>query len=118
MTMTGRPCDFCAKEMAPVPLIVGKHTIEVSFCYNCKYEYASWGGAVTRNLYATINDKMYRWSIEDADGVARLWYVGEPGEPGVRPNRKLRVLKSFAKFYPTITPTNIERKLKFILVFL
>jgi len=56
--------------------------------------------------------------MEDIDGYAgSLWYIGEPGEPGVRPNRKLKMLKTFSN-PPEVTPENVERKIRFMLLFL
>jgi len=122
MTM---PCKFCQKETAPVPLIIKGgngdnkyHTFDVHYCYDCAAEYVDWAGVVSIHLYVTINNRMYRWSVEDKGSLARLWYVGEPGEPGVRANRKMFLIKSFKEDFPQITPENIERKLRFILLFL
>lgn len=61
---------------------------------------------------------MYRWSVEDDGKLGRLWHVGQPGVPGIEPNRKMFLIKSFKESLPTITPQNIEEKLRFILVFL
>lgn len=120
--MNQQTCKFCQKETVYVPLVIKGgngdnkyHTFEVHYCYDCKAEYVKWSGSDTIHLYATINTRMYRWSINGGD--AYLWYVGEPGEPGVRPNRKLKLVKSFREF-PPITPQNIERKLRFMLLFL
>lgn len=117
-------CKFCQKDAVYVPLVIkgGRgdskyHTFDVRYCYECAAEYVDWGGITSIHLYTTINSRMYRWSIEDGGTLARLWYIGEPGEPGVRANRKLKLVKSF-KETPQITPENIERKLRFMLLFL
>lgn len=114
-------CKFCQQEAIYVPLKVNqKRTFEVHYCFDCKAEYLDYGteGTAT-HLYTSINDKMYRWSvIESEEGSSGfIWFVGEPGEPGVRPNRKLRLLKSF-DFLPAIVPANVEQKLRFMLLFL
>ena len=91
------------------------HTFDVHYCYNCNYEVVKgWGN----NLYVSIGNRMYRWSITDEDSVARIWYIGEPGVPGVRANRKMFLVKTFNDHFPQITPQNIEQKLKFMLLFL
>lgn len=118
-------CKFCQKETVYVPLIIkggngdkSFHTFDVHYCYECAAEYVKWSGSNAIHLYTTINTRMYRWSITDKGGSSYLWYVGEPGEPGVRPNHKLKMLKSFKENFLSITPENIERKLRFILLFL
>ena len=56
--------------------------------------------------------------MEDVDGYSgSLWYIGEPGEPGIRPNRKVKILGTFA-YPPEINPGNVERKIRFMLLFL
>lgn len=93
------------------------HKIIVHYCYDCKYERAQFGDSVNYHLYTEINNKTYRWSLEY--GMAQLWYVGEPGIPGQEPNRQMKRLQSFKDgCYPEITPQSIERKLRFMLLFL
>jgi hypothetical protein len=118
-------CKFCPKETVYVPLSIkggvgdnSFHMFEVHYCYDCKAEYVDWAENTSIHLYTMINNRMYRWSIEGNGTTGRLWYVGEPGEPGIRPNRKLSLVKSFTKDFPPITPQNIERKLRFMLLFL
>jgi hypothetical protein len=122
MTQT---CTFCHKDAVYVPLVVkaknGRSThrvFEVYYCYDCKAEYVHFGNIKNHHLYTTINNRMYRWSVEIDGAMGRLWYVGEPGEPGVTPNRKMELVKNFHAIYPAITPGNIQEKLKFILLFL
>lgn len=115
--MTTKACRFCNNDMVAVPLVIGTRTLEVYFCYTCQSEYVDWGGIVSIHLYTQINNKTYRWSIEENGNVGRLWHVAEPGIPGERPNRKLKLVKYF-KHFPNITPSNVERKLKFMLLFL
>ena len=94
------------------------HTFDVHYCYDCRSEYVHWGQVDSLHLYTIVNNRMYRWSVESSGRLARLWLVGEPGEPGVRPNRKLELVKNFKNIYPKITPQNINEKLRFILLFL
>jgi hypothetical protein len=98
---------------------LGAHQLTVHYCYDCKYEYVVFGfyDNINQHLYVEINNRTYRWSLEY--GMAQLWYVGEPGIPGERPNRKMKRLQSFKDgYYPSITPQNIEQKLRFMLLFL
>jgi hypothetical protein len=114
-------CSFCQKETKYVPITVrGKRTLKVNFCADCSAEFVYWrdSGTMVTHLYTTVNDKMYRWSVDSfTDGQARLWYVESPGIPGVQPNKNLKLLKSFNEF-PYITPQNINEKIKFMLVYL
>lgn len=111
-----RPCDFCQKDTAYVPLtITSTRKFEVHYCYDCGAEFVENTGGV--HLYTEIRGKMYRWSMEEEGTVGRLWSVGEPGVPGIHPNRKMFLIKSF-KNPPAITPQNINNKVKLILVFL
>ena len=115
-------CQFCQKEAVYVPLQVSKkHTFKVHYCYSCQTEYVdhSYDPKPTVNLYTTIGNRMYRWTImQDEDTtIGYLWYIGEPGVPGQRPNRKLKLLKTF-HVPPSINPSNVEQKIRFILLFL
>jgi len=117
------PCKFCQKETDYVPLVIkggngdnSFHTFEVYYCYGCAAEFVEWRAAPATHLYTTINNRMYRWSIGTES--CHIWYVGKPGEPGVRPNKDLKLVKTFKSDFPQITPENIERKLRFILLFL
>lgn len=116
-------CKFCQKEMKYVPLVLSHSgisaiTIPAHFCETCSYEYAPLGGMKNHHLYRMINERMYRWSYEETTNVARVWYVGTPGTPGVSPNKDLQLLKSFEEHFPEVTPENVEEKLKLVLVFL
>jgi hypothetical protein len=110
-------CNFCQKETVYVPLSINpKYKFEVHYCYDCAAEFVDKPAAV--HLYKEINNRMYRWSVEEVGNMARIWYVGEPGVPGRRPNRKMRLVKSFKENFPQVNPKNIERKLRFMLLFL
>jgi hypothetical protein len=123
-------CKFCQKETVYVPLRVrgglSDHDhgtdpgrkIDAYYCYDCQAEYVDWGNIKNVHLYTTINSRMYRWSVEMNGTMGRLWHVGEPGIPGQRFNRNLELIKNFKEHYPQINPQNINRKLKFILLFL
>lgn len=125
-------CTFCQKETLDksLPLEPSNMSaktgrlLRVNFCEKCLAEYVYWSEGdeipFVTNLYITINDKMYRWSRDYHEGKGRLWYVEEPGEPGSRPNKKLKLLKTFHKAdeTPNITPQNIVEKVKLILLFM
>lgn len=116
-------CKFCQKEMAYVPLTLSHSgisaiTVPAYYCHGCNYEYAPIGGMKNHHLYRMVGEKMYRWSYEETTNVARIWYVGKPGVPGVSPNSDLKLLKSFEEHFPEVTPQNVEDKLKLVLVFL
>lgn len=122
-------CRFCQKETVFVPLKI-KHkarspsvqdttrVIPVYYCYDCQAEYAFFGSLLNVHLYATIKDRMYRWSIEWDGAMGRLWYVGKPGIPGQTTNKEMQLVKDFKQTYPKITPQNIQEKLRFLLTFL
>lgn len=125
-------CRFCQKETVYVPLTIKykarsagittslpkPKVIPVYYCYDCRAEYAFFGGLLNVHLYTTIKDRMYRWSVEWDGSMGRLWYVGMPGTPGKAENKDLRLVKDFKQTYPKITPQNIQEKLRFILTFL
>lgn len=118
-----KTCVYCQKETVYVPLQFRsssghKHTMEVHYCYDCAAEYVHWGQVNSKHLYTVINNRTYRWSIEIDGSLGRLWAIDEPGVPGKSPNRGLTVVKSFGDKYPTITPQNVNEKLRFILLFL
>lgn len=115
-------CRYCQRDAIYVPLRVSdRRTFEVHYCFDCNAEYVDYGSnnGLAIHLYTKFNDKMYRWSITEHEkgSAGYLWYVGEPGEPGVRPNRKLKLLKHFNEPH-TIIPSNVESKIRFMLLFL
>lgn len=122
-------CHFCGKETSHVPLEKVSF-IKIYFCYSCRAEYTQWGpvkASVFVHLYTTINDKVYRWTTcetsfqeqqEQQKQHGSIWYIQYPGLPGVRPNKGTKRLKEFRSNLPTITPDNVNAKLKFMLLFL
>ena len=76
------------------------------------------GNCYRRNLYTLIGGQLFRWSIDSISGDCALWFVEEPGIPGKAPNQKLKLLLSFTKDVPVITPTNINEKLSAYILFL
>src|SRR5271166_742326 len=115
-------CQFCLKETAYVPLIVGSKNfgtrvgrtpgriIQVHYCQECQAEYVYWGnnGELSGvHLYTTVNGKTYRWSTTVGTKAARLWYVSEPGIPGQEPNKGVALLKNLED-HPDITPQNVN----------
>ena len=122
LTQTEMPCKFCEKSSQYSPLQeMESHGVRVYFCHDCQAEYLYWsdGGSLSTSLYTTINDKMYRWTVSN-NFNAILWYVTDPGTPGVRKNKSLKFIKEFVNQaeVTTITPQNIVDKLKTYLLFL
>ncbi len=118
------PCKFCQKDTVYVPLIIkggngdkNFHKFDVYYCYDCAAEYVNWSDGISTHLYTTVNNRMYRWSQGNKSTTAQLWYVGKPGEPGKSPNKEMLLVKSF-KDFPLVTPQNVERKIRFMLLFL
>lgn len=115
-------CKFCQKDMAYVPLTVSRSgrsaTFHAHYCHNCNYEFVPLGNMKNHHLYRMVGGRMYRWTYEETTNVARIWYIGQPGVPGVSPNKDLKLLKTFEEHFPEVTPQNVEDKLKLVLVFL
>jgi hypothetical protein len=126
-------CHYCSGEAGYYPLdIMEEHNIKIYFCNDCNVEYLkSWSNSFKKwftqkpfaiSMYTKINGKMYRWSITTGVSVGVLWMVGNPGIPGLTPNSKLEVVKTFNEsrgdVVPNITPKNIEEKVRTYLVFL
>lgn len=94
--------------------------LKIHFCQQCQAEYVCWDDDQTIgsvNLYTTINDKMYRWSVSPFDKTGRLWFIKTPGVMGQIPNKDLVLLKVFEEFAP-VTPQNIKEKIRLMLTFL
>lgn len=111
-------CLFCSNSPEYKPLQeMGQYGARIYFCFNCNAEYTFWNNEqnLYYSLYAVINNRMYRWSSNPHNSY--LYYIKEPGEPGVKANKKLELLKHF-EGPSNVTPTNIKEKLKIILTFL
>src|SRR4051812_47571370 len=113
--MKHKKCTFCLKEAPHSPILeMERHGVEIYFCHECKAEYLYFVGGTLAgtSLYTEINNKTYRWSF-NSTGSAQLWFIKEPGEPGVRKNENLVPIKYFSydEKVPQITPTNINEKL-------
>lgn len=118
--MSDQFCKFCKWEVSYCPLKeMEEHGVKIYFCVPCQAEYLFWKNTRSFSLYTTINDKMYRWSIMWGGSVAHLWYVKDPGIPGIKRNKNLELLKDFSKDdIPHITPQNVNSKIKAWLPFL
>lgn len=125
-------CRFCSKMLTHAPLQdMVFHGIDVYFCHPCKVEYLiKWinykidGYYISYSIYHYINDRLFRFTVSSAS-TAQLWRFDEPGEVGVRANKKAVFIKGFGfknalEFtpIPEITPSNIDSKLKTYLLFL
>lgn len=118
-------CNYCNQENAYVPISISpERNLSIYYCYPCSAEYVCWvtGGRESVHLYCKINNNLYRWSPNDYNElnikIGRLWHIKEPGEPGIRANRKMTLLKSFGEDVPAINPNNIEEKIKLILLYM
>lgn len=119
-------CHYCQQVVPHRPLEqMESRNIKVYFCATCQAEYTyfpPWneGDLAGQHLYVTINNQLYRWSLGGPlKETAYLWHIREPGIPGVKPNRKTKLLKHFDKGEQLdINPQNIEAKIKFMLLFL
>jgi hypothetical protein len=117
-------CSFCQQPPVYAPLEdMDQYGWKVYYCAECQAEYVYWDAEKLNvyqdaavHLYTFINEKLYRWSMYP-DGSVRIWHFQEPGLPGVRPNRKGKVLLHVEKNPPTVTPQNIEAKIRTILLF-
>ena len=114
-------CKFCNKETSDKSIsLTPKRNMKVDFCSDCLAEYVYWSDSnqtpYAIHLYTTIGDKMYRWSSYDGHTTGHLWFIEDPGIPGIQPNRKTKLLKTLQEG-PQITPQNIIEKIKFILLF-
>lgn len=116
-------CQFCQQQAPYTPLEeMELHSVRVYWCELCHAEYLHFSESPVVNscsLYTVINGRMYRWTVTEP-GKASLWYIREPGEPGVRPNRHTERLLSLSKeeAQPVVTPQNIHDKLSTYLLFL
>ena len=97
----------------------GQHsyTFHPYYCHTCNYEYVKMGSMINHHLYRMIGDRMFRWSHEETTNVARVWYIGSPGIPGVSPNKDLELLQSFEDNLPIVTPDNVEDKIRLVVTF-
>jgi hypothetical protein len=119
-------CEFCNTDTMYLPLAIGtqyeslnSRVLRVHFCRPCQAEYVYWsndGVLASIHLYTTINEKMYRWSMVPAISGGRLWHVGTPGIPGKESNKDLTLLKNLD--LNSITPSNVEEKIRIYLPFL
>lgn len=119
-----KTCQFCTKEISDAPVNeMAKHGVGVYFCHPCQAEYLYFrsGTCASVSLYTTINERCYRWTVTSVD-TAQLWYVKEPGIPGVRKNEGMEPVKGFSKSdgdtIPELTPSNVNGKIRVWLPFL
>jgi hypothetical protein len=115
-----RKCLYCKEDAPYSPLVdLEIHDVKVYFCHTCKTEYLYWreGDLANHSIYTTVDSKTYRWTY--AGPQNHLWYIAEPGEPGLRINKGMELLKSFPWDVETqVTPKNIRSKIKMLLMLL
>jgi len=115
-------CNFCQKETSDKSIsLTPKRNMKVDFCAGCLAEYVYWSDEKKTpyaiHLYTTIGDKTYRWSSYHGNTTGHLWFIEEPGVPGITPNRKTKLLKTLQED-PHITPQNISDKIELIILFM
>jgi len=116
-------CRFCQHPTPHSPLEeMDRMGVDVYWCETCHAEYLYFKDSNYCNscsLYTQLNDKHYRWTTS-ATGYAFLWYIRELGIPGKLVNRDMNVLFSLSAGdnQPDITPDNVARKIKTMLIFL
>lgn len=116
-------CRFCQQTALNIPIkVLDRIGVRHHWCETCQAEYLRFEDSDTINsctLYTTIKDKCYCWATTGT-GRAALWYVENPGELGKEISRDREVLFSLAPRdnQPTITPENVNQKIKTMLVFL
>ena len=122
-----RLCKFCQKVASYEPLeSMERFRIKVFYCHPCKAEYLYTAnkqevpGMVPSSvsLYATVNKKMYRWTVR-ADQCGQLWWVKQPGIPGKKINEDMQPILYLPELETVeLTPNNIVTKLESWLPFL
>jgi hypothetical protein len=113
-------CRFCQQTQAVYSPLepMESYGCKIFFCHPCQAEYLFYSrdniltSFVGFSLYATISEKMYRWSVHTNETRATLWWVKTPGIPGTRINRDLISLLQIYDDLPTITPQNIEARIR------
>src|ERR1700734_2211534 len=89
-------CQYCQQPMIYSPLeIMEQHGIKVFFCHFCQYEETHWSGGniASQNLYATINNQQYKWSVWQ--NVGHLFHIQDSGIPGISINQGVKQITSF-----------------------
>ena len=129
MKIANHRCQFCQGEAIYAPLEkMSKYGIEIFFCYPCQAEYCFYHyniGVVVKDisisLYTRIKNEMYRWTFfRWQEGLSRhtLWWVKNPGIPGVVPNEGLKCLFSSTEKMTFLTPQNVNNKISVWLKYL
>lgn len=117
--MNNHNCNFCQQQTKNATFgDLERYGMKVNFCHTCLAEYVFYSdGALSHwSLYTTINEKMYRWTVNSASAWLRL--IGTPGIPGVSQNEDLKNIRVFKENIPEINPSNISEKLRTYLLFL
>lgn len=117
-------CQFCGQPADHAPIREMKDRgVNVYFCHSCMAEYlvCKNGYVSSVSLYTQINHNMYRWTVTSS-GSGTVWHIIDPGEPGVKKNGRVVLIKFFEPSFdyalPNINPKNINNKLRTWLVFL
>jgi hypothetical protein len=109
-------CKFCAKNLTYVGFISKNDKYYSCFDCNVQYQYAD-GFRECTKLYTKINDRVYVASI-DFSGLTVYYFDTDQVTVSDMETRVKHHFKSFKpEVMPDITPENVNRKLKTILVF-
>ncbi len=109
-------CDFCKNIMNYNDFT---HNLKIYYCNVCQVEYSYWRNSnkyLSKYLYATINEKYYRWRFY-SDDTSELCLIPGLHTLGKRPFEGKEIIKNFDT-YLKINPTNIQGKINIILTFI
>lgn len=113
-------CLFCKEELNNFFY----NKLNVYFCKNCMAEFMFDKSYKRVSLYTSILDSMYRVSYYQSyicNTVPpyhyELWFIGEPGIPGVSINKKLYFISYIPGTFK-VNPDNVNKKIKDILAFI
>lgn len=127
-THNPKRCKFCPGHAGYIEVAaIEMHELYTYICEKCQVEYyytgtngylTSWG------IYTEIGDKLYKWSMSPGIGMGTIYYL-----PGIVPSksgfrqylpvvRELQYIKTFQVESMTITPSNVNEKLRTYLLFL
>lgn len=113
-------CKFCHGEAVYSPIEdLKQHAINIFFCDTCRAEYLAFPDSriSSVSIYTEINNKMYRWTTT-SNNRGTLSIIKNPGIPSNRKNEGVIYVLSFNNILPnTVTPDNIQQKIKAWLIF-
>ena len=119
-----KPCQFCRRKLHYSDLPdLEENDIKICICESCQTEYIYFnnGELVSLSIYTKIKDKYYRWTVTGPN-QASLWRVSFYPENTLRPaygrHDYAKMIKSWSRDIPNISPSNIHQKVQTYLIFL